>query len=116
MHRNGDCRQNFVSDVSIGSYVFISDIGVIAIGQAMAIVAAENNRVTARQYGAEERNRLKIAIRDRKFLLWENDIVNEVMPSCVSRILQRLLSSFFFSLFLLYNTFSIFSDRVSCAE
>jgi len=105
VHRDGDCRQNFVSS---GSYVFIGDIAVIAVGEAMAVVTAENNRVSARQRGAEDRHRLKIAIRDRKFLLWENDIVNEATPSCVKDPTVCLQSSFF-SLFLPHNnTFSIF--------
>lgn len=65
----------------------------------MAVVAAENNRVTARQYGAEERNRLKIAIRDRKFLLWENDIVNEVAV-CQGFYSVFCLLFFFFTIIL----------------
>lgn len=72
VHRYGDRRQNFVFG---GSYVSV-EIAVIAVGQAMAVVTAENNRVAARQRGAEEGNCLKDTIRDRKSL-WENEIVSK---------------------------------------
>lgn len=38
-----------------------------------AVVTAENHRVAARQRGAEESDRLKTTIRDRKSFLWENE-------------------------------------------
>jgi len=73
VYRDRDCRQNFVFG---GPYVSV-EIAVIAVGQAMAaVVAAENNRVAARQRGAEEDERLKGTIRDRKSL-WENEIVSK---------------------------------------
>lgn len=68
-----------------------------------AVVAAENNRVAARQRATEEGNRLKGTIRDRKSL-WENEIVSKELCQGLYSFLCFFLS-LSLSLFLRYIFF-----------